>query len=180
MFGVFKNCNHMMAKSKKEEKALAELEEEFKQPDYKFEKVFSLAGILSAGTIMALAGIQLYNNVKSKSITTNGASVTVSFSDYIKADPITSFAPFFWTFSTVLSGFCLICAELRFDSLIRNFRLLRSPIGKGIFCLYLSSFYVNDSNQSMLYIANIIVAVLGILYISTGLFCKKKNIIVPE
>lgn len=169
-----------MAMSKKEEKALAELEEEFKQPDYKFEKVFSLAGILSAGTIMALAGIQLYNNVKSKSVTTGTKVTQLNFTDVIKNDPITSFAPFFWAFSTVMSGFCLICGELRFDSLIRNFRLLRSPIGKGIFCLYLSSFYVNDSNQSMLYIANIVVAVLGVLYIMTGLFCKKKSAIAPE
>lgn len=169
-----------MAMSKKEEKALADLEEEFKQPDYKYEKVFSLAGILSAGVIMALAGIQLYNNVKSRSVTAGTTVVKLNFTDVAKNDPITSFAPFFWAFSTVLSGFCLICGELRFDSLIRNFRLLRSPIGKGIFCLYLSSFYINDSKESMLYIANIVVAVLGVLYIISGLFCKKKSVIVPE
>ena len=69
----------------------------------------------------------------------------------------------------------MILAELKFQNLLFNFELLRGPIGKGLYCIFLSTFFINDTPDSMMYILNIIIAVIGFLYIFTGLFCKKKN-----
>ena len=66
-------------------------------------------------------------------------------------------------------------AELKFERLLEKFELLRRPIGKGIYCIFLGSFYVNDSAGSYLWIANIVIVVLGVCYIIIGLCCRKKN-----
>ena len=69
----------------------------------------------------------------------------------------------------------MICAELGFFGLLSNFRLLMHPVGKGIYCLFLASFFVNDNKGSYLWIINAVVAALGVAYILVGTFCQKKK-----
>jgi hypothetical protein len=69
----------------------------------------------------------------------------------------------------------LICAELKFDNLLWWFELLRGPKGKGLYCIFLATFYVNDVPDSYLFILNIIIFCLGVAYIIIGLCCKKKQ-----
>lgn len=78
-----------------------------------------------------------------------------------------------------MAGFCLICAELKFESLLWHFQLLDGPKGKGFYCLFLSTFYVNDAPDSLMFIINIVIFCLGIAYIAIGLCCRKKNEVVP-
>ncbi len=73
-----------------------------------------------------------------------------------------------------MSGFIVVLAELKFQGVVEGFKLLQRPIGKGIYCLFLATFYINDARGSKLYILNIIISVLGIMYIIVGLCCKKK------
>lgn len=65
--------------------------------------------------------------------------------------------------------------ELKFEKLLERFEMIRRPIGKGIYCIFLGSFYVNDYPGSYLWITNIVIVVLGVCYICIGLCCKKKN-----
>jgi uncharacterized membrane protein HdeD (DUF308 family) len=78
-----------------------------------------------------------------------------------------------------MAGFCLVFAELKFESLLWHFHLLEGPSGKGFYCLFLATFYVNDAPKSLMFIINIVVFCLGICYIMIGLFCRKKNEVVP-
>ena len=73
-----------------------------------------------------------------------------------------------------MSGFIVVLAELKFQNVVEGFKLLQRPIGKGIYCIFLATFYINDEAGSKLYILNIIITVLGICYIIVGLCCKKK------
>lgn len=75
----------------------------------------------------------------------------------------------------------VILGELRFEFILRKFELLRRPIGKGIYCCFLATFFVSEKPQAHTYILNIIVLVSGLAYICIGLFCKKKkdNEVVP-
>jgi hypothetical protein len=78
-----------------------------------------------------------------------------------------------------MAGFCLIFAELKFESLLWHFQLLEGPKGKGFYCIFLATFYVNDSPGSYMFIVNIVILCLGAAYIIIGLFCRKKNEVAP-
>ncbi len=73
-----------------------------------------------------------------------------------------------------MSGFIVVLAELKFQSVVEGFKLLQRPIGKGIYCIFLATFYINDEPGSKLYILNIIIFFLGVMYMIVGLCCKKK------
>lgn len=73
----------------------------------------------------------------------------------------------------------LVFAELKFESILWHFNLLDGPKGKGLYCLFLATFYVNDQKDSLVFILNIIIFVLGICYICIGFCCKKKSLVVP-
>lgn len=86
------------------ERALAEIERKFNEPEYKGEKLFAFIGICSAGIIVAISLLQLYD--KMKSVEAYGKSVT--FADRIRSakdaqgfNPLAVFAPIFWTLSAV-------------------------------------------------------------------------------
>ena len=91
--------------SKKEEierqRAIAEIEAKFSEPEYKGERVFALIGIVCSGIIVAQAIMQLYNIIIG--FTVGGQSFSDGVTRFVNAtnNPITVFAPFFWTFSTM-------------------------------------------------------------------------------
>jgi len=78
-----------------------------------------------------------------------------------------------------MAAFCLVCAELKFESLLWHFKLLDGPKGKGFYCLFLATFYVNDTPGSYLFVLNIVVFLLGVCYIAIGFFGRKNNEVVP-
>ena len=75
-----------------------------------------------------------------------------------------------------MASMVLICAELGFYGLLHHFKLLMHPVGKGVYCLFLGSFFVNDNKDSYLYIINIVVGALGLSYVLMGTFCEKKKL----
>ena len=157
-------------------KAIREAKES--KEEYHFERLFRLIGIVCAGISITVSLCDLYYYVAPKSFTAaNGAPVTVSYPQFVQnsSNPIASFAPFFWALTSVFTGFLCILGELGFESILHHFELLRKPIGKGTFCIFLATFFVSSEAGSFLWILNVIVLLLGICSILQGIFLKKKS-----
>lgn len=89
---------------REKERALAEIERKFNEPEYKGERCFAFIGICSAGIIVAISIMQFYDKIRT--VTAYGKSV--SYVDRIKSaadvegfNPLSVFAPIFWTLSAM-------------------------------------------------------------------------------
>ena len=89
---------------REQERALAEIERKFNEPEYKGERCFALIGIACAGIIVAISIMQFYDKIKTVSI----FGKSFSYADRIRTaaeaqgfNPLSVFAPIFWTLSAM-------------------------------------------------------------------------------
>jgi hypothetical protein len=89
---------------REKERALAEIDRKFNQPEYRGERFFAFIGIVCAGIIVALSILQVYEKMK----TVEAYGRQYSYADRVRAasdagsfNPLATFAPIFWCLSAV-------------------------------------------------------------------------------